>query len=43
MQMRTLQGNEVLSETQLDVISVDNDAKDIADSDFTEQRLQQGS
>jgi hypothetical protein len=43
MHMRTLQGNDLVSETQLEVISVENDAKDIVDSDFTEQRLQQGT
>jgi hypothetical protein len=42
LQMRTLEGNAVLSETSLEVLNVSNDAKDVVDSDFTEQRLERG-
>ena len=42
MQMRTLEGSDLLSETLLEVLSVDNEAKDINDSDFAQQRLDQG-
>jgi hypothetical protein len=43
MQMRTLVGNDVVSETLLEVLNVDNNAKDVVDSDFTVQRLEQGA
>ena len=42
IQMRTLEGNDLLSETVLEVLSVDNEARDLKDSDFTQQRLEQG-
>jgi outer membrane lipoprotein-sorting protein len=42
MQMRTLEGSNVASETLLEVLSVDSEGKDIKDSDFTQQRLEQG-
>ena len=42
VQMRTLLGNNVVSETLLEILSVNNDAKEVVDSDFTVQRLGQG-
>jgi hypothetical protein len=42
LQMRTLSGTRVLSETAIEVLSVDNTAKDVSDSDFTPQRLERG-
>jgi hypothetical protein len=42
MQMRTLEGSDVASETSLEVLSVSNDAQDVVDSDFTQQRLERG-
>ena len=42
MQMRTLEGNDVASETVIDVLQVDNDAADVSDADFTQQRLERG-
>jgi hypothetical protein len=42
LQMRTLDGASMVSETMIDLLSVDNDAKDVADADFTQQRLERG-
>ena len=42
LQMRTLEGSNVVSETVIDVLSVDNAAKDVVDADFTQQRLERG-
>jgi len=41
-QMRTLDGTNLVSETLLEMLNVDNDAKDVSDNDFTQQRLEQG-
>jgi hypothetical protein len=43
MQMRTLVGNDLQSETVLELLSIDNDSKDVVDSDFTVQRLEHGA
>lgn len=42
-QMRTLEGTSVVSETLIEVLSVDNEAKDVVDADFTQQRLERGA
>lgn len=42
LQMRTLEGSKLISETAIEVLSADNDAKDVADGDFTQQRLERG-
>jgi outer membrane lipoprotein-sorting protein len=42
VQMRTLQRNELESETVLEVLSVSNAAKDVSEDDFTQQRLEHG-
>jgi hypothetical protein len=42
LQMRTLQKGVVASETVIDVLSVDNDAADVTEADFTQQRLERG-
>jgi Outer membrane lipoprotein-sorting protein len=42
LQMRTLEGSDVASETSIEVQNVSNDAKDVVDSDFTQQRLERG-
>lgn len=42
LQMRTLEGESVVSETTVDVLAVDNDAKAVSDDDFTQQRLERG-
>lgn len=42
LQMRTLDGPDVASETLIEVLNVSNDAKDVVDSDFTQQRLERG-
>lgn len=43
LQMRTLEGSNVISETVIDLISVDNAASDVVDADFTQQRLERGA
>jgi hypothetical protein len=43
LQMRTLEGAKLVSETLLEFLSVDNDAKDVSDGDFTPQRLERGA
>lgn len=40
--MRTLEGSTVLSETMIDYLSVSNNSSNVIDSDFTQQRLEQG-
>jgi hypothetical protein len=40
--MRTLEGSDVASETSIEVLNVTNAAKDVVDSDFTQQRLERG-
>jgi hypothetical protein len=42
VQMRTLEGAKLISETLLELLSVDNDAKDVQDGDFNQQRLERG-
>lgn len=42
VQMRTLEGTKVVSETLMEFLSVDNDATDVVDGDFTPQRLERG-
>ena len=42
LQMRTLEGSDVASETSIEVLNVTNAAKDVVDSDFTQQRLERG-
>jgi hypothetical protein len=42
LQMRTLEGTSVVSETVIDVLSVDNVAADVGDAEFTQQRLERG-
>ena len=42
LQMRTLEGTDVVSETLIEVLSVDNDAEEVTDTDFTQQRLERG-
>jgi hypothetical protein len=42
VQMRTLEGTKLISETVLEMLSLDNDAKDVQDGDFTQQRLERG-
>lgn len=42
LQMRTLEGSDVVSETTVDVLAVDNDAAGVSDDDFTQQRLERG-
>lgn len=42
LQMRTLEGTDVVSETLIEVLSVDNDADEVTDADFTQQRLERG-
>jgi hypothetical protein len=42
LQMRTLDGSDVASETLIEVLNASNDAKDVVDSDFTQQRLERG-
>lgn len=42
MQMKTMNADRVVSETAMEVLSVDNDAEEVSDGDFTEQRLEQG-
>jgi hypothetical protein len=41
-QMRTLEGTSLISETVIDVLSVDNASKDVVDADFTQERLERG-
>lgn len=42
LQMRTLQGGKLLSESVIDVLSLKNDAPEVSDSDFTQERLARG-
>jgi hypothetical protein len=42
MQMRTLQGGKLVSETLLEVLSLKNDAPEVSDRDFTQERLSRG-
>jgi hypothetical protein len=42
LQMRTLERESVASETVIDVLTVDNDAAEVGDADFTKQRLERG-
>jgi Outer membrane lipoprotein-sorting protein len=42
LQMRTLEGTRLLSETVIDVLSVDNAGADVVEGDFTQQRLERG-
>lgn len=42
MQMRTVQGSKLISETQLDVLSLKNDTAEVSDRDFTQERLSRG-
>jgi hypothetical protein len=42
LQMRTLEGSDVASETLIEVLNVTNAATDVVDSDFTQQRLERG-
>jgi outer membrane lipoprotein-sorting protein len=42
MQMRTLQNGTLSSETTIEVLDVDNNAADVSDADFTQQRLERG-
>ena len=43
MNMRTLEGSKLVSETALEFLSVDNASAEVSDSDFTQQRLEQGA
>jgi hypothetical protein len=40
--MRTLEGTTLISETVLEVLSVDNAGADVVEGDFTQQRLERG-
>lgn len=40
--MRTLEGSKLLSETLIEYLSVSNNSSQVSDSDFTQQRLEQG-
>jgi len=42
LQMRTLQGGKLVSETLLDVLSLKNNAPEVSDRDFTQERLSKG-
>ena len=42
LQMRTLKGSSLKSETLIEVLSVDNDSAQISDADFTRERLERG-
>jgi hypothetical protein len=42
LQMRTLEGTTLISETVLEVLSVDNAGADVVEGDFTQQRLERG-
>jgi hypothetical protein len=42
MQMRTLKGAELESETIIEVSEVVNNAADVSDDEFTQQRLERG-
>lgn len=42
LQMRTLEGTELVSETLVDVLTLDHVATDLADGEFTQQRLERG-
>jgi hypothetical protein len=42
LQMRTVEGTNVISETVIDVLSVDNTGADVVEGDFTQQRLERG-
>lgn len=42
LQMRTLEGSDLVSETTVEVLVVDNDGQDVSDDDFTQQRLERG-
>lgn len=43
MTVRTLEGSTLLSETLLEYLSVSNNSSQVSDSDFTQQRLEQGA
>ena len=42
MQMRTLDGSNVVSETLVDVVAADASAANLTEADFTQQRLERG-
>lgn len=42
LQMRTLEGSKLASETIIETLDVDNDASEVSDTDFTQQRLEHG-
>jgi hypothetical protein len=42
LQMRTLRGSTVLSETLLEMLLIKNNSPEIVDADFTQQRLERG-
>jgi hypothetical protein len=42
MQMRTVEGGKLVSETIIELLSVNHAASDVTDSDFTQQRLEHG-
>jgi hypothetical protein len=42
LQMRTLEGSDVISETTVEVLAIDNGAPGVSDADFTQQRLERG-
>jgi Outer membrane lipoprotein-sorting protein len=42
LQMRTLQGSKLVSETLLEVLSLKNDTPEVSDRDFTQERLSRG-
>lgn len=42
MQMRTVEGGKLISETIIELLSVNHAASEVTDSDFTQQRLEHG-
>jgi hypothetical protein len=40
--MRALKGSALESETVIDVLSAKNDAAEVSDADFTQERLERG-
>jgi len=42
MQMRTVEAGKLVSETVIEILSVNHAASDVTDSDFTQQRLEHG-
>jgi hypothetical protein len=40
--MRTLEGSKLLSETVIDYLNLSYNSTEVTDSDFTQQRLEQG-